>query len=383
MFLELLLSALFGTLAFAAGVRLGRVLLRRGATANNLFKGKTSVSLLALGLYMGLLLLALYVPQIQILPLEWRVSGMQITWTLMRVILMGFCGIGFIVSWHTARLQVIAVLLLGLVGIGSFTTAEAHFLAPIYASLENNLRPNGVFQQTSSSSCAPSALATVLRLWNIEATESSVARLAKTSLLGTSMPQLIIAAHGFGMNGIELSPTWTQMQQINRPGVLATWLYSDTGRAPHAIALLGIDSTSIIIADPAFGEIFQVNKSDFLKRYWRSQYVPIFRPSDDRLTPAKAADYLHRLGYLPTSTATSAALKKALRAFQQAVGVPETSKLDSKTALLLSGLFLENAPRLDRLISHYAAAETIGVAKAIGISKKRDGEGTASAPLIK
>ena len=355
MLLEFFFTLLLGSLAFLAGVRLGRLLLQKGATADNLFKGKTSLSLLALGLYIGLLLLALYVPQIQALPLEWRVSGMRVTWTLLRVILLGFCGVACVVSWKTARIQVVALLLLGAIGIGSFTTAEVHFLAPIYSSLENNLRPNGVFEQTSDSSCAPAALATVLRLWGIDATESEVARLAGTSLLGTSMAQIIVAAQGFGMNGIELSPTWAQMQQINRPGVLATWLYYDISKAPHAIALLGMDKDSVTIADPAFGEIFQVNKREFLDRYWRNQYVPIFRPNDDRPTPAQLGDYLHRLGYLPTAAATPDGLESALQAFQHTVGVSETGKLDRETALLLSGSFAasgdalpRNAPRLDR-----------------------------------
>jgi predicted double-glycine peptidase len=377
MLLEIFFTVVLGALAFLAGRRLGRLLLQKGATANNLFKGKTSVSLLALGLYIGLLLLALYVPQIQALPLEWRVSGMRVTWTLIRVILLGFCGVACVVSWQTARLQVIAVLLLGLIGIGSFTATEVHFLAPIYQSLENNLRPNGVFEQTSDSSCAPAALATVLRLWGIDATESEVARLADTSLLGTSMPQLIVAAQGFGMNGVELSPTWAQMRQINRPGVLATWLYYETSKAPHAIALLGMDKDSVTIADPAFGEIVQVNKREFLDRYWRNQYVPIFRANDDRLTPAQMGDYLHRLGYLPTASVAPAVLTSALQRFQRAVGVSETGKIDRETALLLSGSFLGsnpadhhsadinsagnhsagNAPRLDRPLLQQTAEQ--------------------------
>ena len=62
MLLEFFFTLLLGSLAFLAGVRLGRLLLQKGATADNLFKGKTSLSLLALGLYIGLLLLALSDP---------------------------------------------------------------------------------------------------------------------------------------------------------------------------------------------------------------------------------------------------------------------------------------------------------------------------------
>ncbi|GAB4368488.1 MAG: hypothetical protein Kow00121_07650 [Elainellaceae cyanobacterium] len=346
MWIEAIFTLLLGILAFSWGKRFGRLLLRKGATANNLFKGKTSVSLAFLGLYIGLLLLALYVPQFQVLPLEWRVYGMRVTWTLMRVMLLGFCGVAFIVSWRTARLQVIAVALLCVLGLGGFTAAEAYFLAPIYASLHDHLMPNGIFRQTSSSSCAPSALANVLRVWGINATESGVARLAKTSRLGTSMPQLITAAHGFGMDGIELYPTWEQMQQINRPGVLASWLYSDYGKAPHAIALLGIKDQAAIVADSAFGEIYAVPRPQF-EKIWRNEYVPIFRPDALFLSPVAATTYLHQLKLLPTADYSPEALKAGLEQFQQAMGIPVTGELTPETVLMLSGPFLSDVPTLE------------------------------------
>jgi predicted double-glycine peptidase len=347
MILEIIITLLLGMLACVWGIRFGRVLLRKGATADNLFKGKNAVSLLFLGLYIGLLLLALYVPQFQGLPLEWRVYGMRVTWTIMRVTLLGFCGLALIVSWHTARMQVIAVMLLGLIGLGGFTLAESYFLAPIYASLKDNIQPNGVFWQTSNSSCAPAALATVLHRWGLDATESSVARLAGTSRLGTSMPQLIVAAQALGMDGIELSPTWEQMQQVNRPGVLAAWLYGNGSKAPHAIGLLAMDANTATIADPAFGDIFEVPRSRLME-IWRGQYVPIYRDTDTVLTPAQTADYLKRLGYLDrASTPSPKMVKLAIQHFQDAMGVNATGKLDAETALLLSGPFLTGVPTLN------------------------------------
>ncbi|MBF2003145.1 MAG: peptidoglycan-binding protein [Synechococcales cyanobacterium M58_A2018_015] len=345
--LETIVTLLLGTLAVAWGMRLGRVLLRKGATASNLFQGKNAASMAFLGSYMGLLLLALYVPQLQALPLEWRVSGMRVTWTLIRVMLLGFCGLAWVVSWKTARLQVVAVVLLGLLGLGSFLAAEAYFLAPIHASLHDNLLPNGIFQQTSNSSCAPAALATVLRRWGIEATESSVAEAAGTSRLGTSMPQLIVATQAIGMDAIELAPTWEQMRRINRPGVLATWLYSETGRAPHTVSLLAMTQNTVTIADPAFGKFYELDPAQF-EHVWRHQYLPVFLPEDRTLAPDRAADYLRRLGYLDAATPlTPDRLQQAIQQFQTAVGVNVTGNLDPATALLLSGPFLANQPRLD------------------------------------
>jgi predicted double-glycine peptidase len=315
--------------------------VRKGATANDLFQGKNSASLAFLLLYLGLILVALYLPQLQSLPLEWRVYGMQVTWLILRVTLLGICGVMLVVSWRTARLQVLAVVLIGGLGLAGFSAAEGYFLQPIYSSLHDNLKPNGIFQQTSSSSCAPSALATVLRRWGLDATESGVARLAGTSRLGTSMPQLIVAARSLGMDGMELSPSWEQMQQINRPGVLATWLFGENGKQAHAVALIGIDREMAAIADPAFGRIYYVRRSQF-DRIWRRQYVPIFRPTDLLLTPAQASDYLQKLGYMRASDALSSAVQR----FQNAMGMQATGELDEETVLLLTGPFLQSVPTL-------------------------------------
>ena len=45
------------------------------------------------------------------------------------------------------------------------------------------------------------------------------------------MPQIIVAARALGVNAIELAPTWEQIQQINRPGVLAVWLFDGLSEA--------------------------------------------------------------------------------------------------------------------------------------------------------
>ncbi len=342
MLIEGIVTLLLGWFAFRWGIQFGRFLLRKGATANDLFKGKTALSLLFLGLYIGLVVLALNVPQMQVLPLQWRIYGMQVTWTILRVVLLGFCGLAFIVSWKTAQSQVIAVALLGLIGLGGFTAAEAYFLAPIYPELHDNLQANGVFKQTSMSSCAPSALATVLRRWNISATESSVARLAGTSRLGTSMPQLIQAARALGMDGIELSPTWEQMQWINRPGVLGVWLMDGPRKLPHAVALLAMNDQLMAIGDPARGKIYILDRAQFAE-IWRQEYVPIFRRGETAITQTQAMDYLQQAGF---ANQTPQDFKQVLQQFQQAVGIQPTGYLDTQTTLLLMGSFLEGVPTL-------------------------------------
>ena len=338
--MEIIVTLVLGSVLLVWGMRFGRVLVRSGVTANDLFKGRNAIALLFLGFYFGLLLLALNLPQMPVLPIEWRVHGMRVTWTLLRVMLMGVCGIGLTISWQTARSQVIAVILIGCLGLAGFTGAESYFLAPIYADLVDNLQPNGVFRQTSNSSCAPAALATVLRRWGMDATESSVAREAGTSRLGTSMPQLIVAARALGIQAIELSPTWEQIQQINRPGVLAVWLFDGPRKLPHAVALLAMNDNVAVIGDPARGRIFYLDRPTFAK-IWREQYVPIFRSADILLTDKQAIDYLTKLGY------NSGNLQADIERFQKDKKIKVSGKLDRMTELMLSGPFLEGAPRLD------------------------------------
>ncbi|MGI0489218.1 cysteine peptidase family C39 domain-containing protein [Pantanalinema rosaneae CENA516] len=352
--LEFIVTMLLGGLAFRWGISVGRVLLRKGATANDLFKGNPLLSVLFLGLYIGLVVLALNVPQLPVLPIEWRVYGMQITWSILRIVLLGFCGLAFIITWKTARLQVAAVALVGLLGLAGFGASESYFLSPIYPELANNLQPNGVFQQTSMSSCAPAALATVLRRWGIEATESSVAKLAGTSRLGTSMPQLIVAARELGMEGAELSPSWEQMQRINRPGVLGVWLISGGRKLPHAVALLAMDNDRAVIGDPARGRIFVLDRQQFAE-IWRQEYVPIFRPGDEQLSVDRATNYLKTLGYLSPAAAD---IQPAIRKFQTAMRVAQTGNLDIKTTLLLTGSFLKAVPTLDTPFGTYSEQES-------------------------
>jgi predicted double-glycine peptidase len=335
--MEILVTLVLGSVLLIWGMRFGKVLVRSGVTANDLFKGRKAIVLVFFGFYFAGVLLAINLPQMPALPIEWRFHGMRVTWTLLRVMLMGICGIGLTISWQTARSQVIAVILIGLLGLGGFTGAEAYFMAPIYPKLVDNLRPNGVFKQTSNSSCAPAALATVLRKWGIDATESSVARLAGTSRLGTSMPQLIIAARALGMQGVELSPSWKQMQQINRPGILA---FDGIRQLPHAVALLAMNDNTAVIGDPSRGRIFYLDRATFAK-IWRDQYVPIFRAADILLTDKQAIEFSTKLGY------NYGNLPADIERFQKDKKLKVTGKLDRMTELMLSGPFLEGVPRLD------------------------------------
>jgi predicted double-glycine peptidase len=337
---EVILTLLLGTLCFSNGMRLGRLMLRKGATADDLFKGNRWLVLLAIGLYSGLVILAVNLPQWQGLPLVWRVYGMRASWTMIRVLLLGACGLGWAICWRTARAQLSFVLIVGCLGLLSFSLAEGYFLAPIYGQLRNDLQPNGIYRQTSDSSCAPAALATLLRWWGIpHATEVKVAQLANTSQMGTTMPQLIQAAQKFGMDGVELSPTWAQILQVNRPGILSVWLTDQFRKLPHAVALMAMDKDQAIIADPSTGKYYRLNHTEF-DQIWRREYVPIFPTDEDTASPLTMLDTLKRRGY------SSPSLSQAVQVFQRDWGLKPTGTLDAMTSLMVTGPSLQHQPTL-------------------------------------
>ncbi|NET49002.1 MAG: hypothetical protein F6K09_09810 [Merismopedia sp. SIO2A8] len=316
------------------------------------------------------MVVVLHVPQLQILPMEWRVYGLQITWMIMRSLLLGACGVAIAIGWHTARTQIFAIIMIGGVGFMAFVGMEHYLLTPIHGSLTHDVRANGIIKQTSDSSCAPAALATVLRQWGINASEPEVAQLAGTSRMGTSMPQLITAAQKLGMDGLELRPSWEAIQKINRPGILSIWLVDGNRRLPHAVALLGISQNTAIIADPADGKAYSVDRAT-LENVWRHEYVPIFRSEDILLLSQEARHYLAELGYIsppqsqgwPQSEPSQSQrndLKKALRQFQQDTpGLKRTGTLEPETILALTGPFIKGVPVLtyedesDRSVSDY------------------------------
>ena len=355
--MKIVVNGLLCLLLFVVGVRIGLILLRRGVTANDLFKSKTPLSLIFLGAYVAVMVALLHVPQLGIWPMEWRVYGLQATWTMMRAVLLGICGVAIAISWKTARTQMVAIILIGGVGISSFAGMEQYLLAPIHSSLSQDMRPYGIVKQTSNSSCAPAALATILNQWGIQTSEPEVAELARTSRLGTSMPQLILAAQKLGMDGLELHPSWETIRRINRPGVLSIWLLDGYRRLPHAVALLGMNRNTAIIADPAVGKVFRVDQ-DALDSVWRGEYVPIFRPQDMLLSQTEAKRYLSQLGYEIADTHANLGeeqnprnldqeFQATLRLFQKEnPGLSRSGKLDPETVLALTGAFLPDGPTL-------------------------------------
>ncbi|NER01029.1 MAG: hypothetical protein F6K30_30790 [Cyanothece sp. SIO2G6] len=350
-----MVNILLGFWAMVFGISIGWGLRRQGITAHNLFSRRRLISFLLLAGSVCVAVVILHLPQLPFLPLAWRASGMLMAWMVLRSLLFWIGGLAIAMGWQVAHRQLLVTLFTCGVGVAVLTGIEQYLLTPIYPSLSQHIDSQGIVRQTSDSSCAPAALATVLHQWQIDTSELEVAKLAGTSRIGTSMPQLIAAAQRLGMDGLELQPSWETIQQINRPGILSIWLMDGDRRFPHAVALLKMNRDTAVIADPAEGRAFMVDRTA-LEKMWRQEYVPIFRPHDLKLSPEAAQSYLANLGYdfqdiAPTSLGTlyhsAPHWQQALRQFQaDNPGLPKSGTLDTATILALTGAFVQQTPTL-------------------------------------
>lgn len=326
-------------------------------------KGSISFPLMMLAFYSCLAVVLLHLPHLKHWPLLWRAQGLNGTWFIVRSLFLSACGVAIALCWRTSRSQVMAIALIGSVGFGGCWGLEHYWMSPIYPSLNPSLTLQNVVQQTSESSCAPAALATVLKEWDVNVSEAEVANLAQTSRMGTSMPHLIIAAQKLGMDGIDLEPSWQTIQQINRPGVLSVWVKDGDRQFPHALALLKMSQDGAVVADPASGQAFRVKRQE-LEAMWRHDYVPIFKKTDVSLSKHQALEYLtndskaqrhHKSGWM-NARFRGNPLPSKLSRFQAKNKLHRSGKLDTATVLALKGPYIQNEPVLRE--AHYSMTVT-------------------------
>lgn len=354
---DVVANLLFSILIFGLGLGAGCWLLEICRGSDD-FRDKMPCSFWILALYGCLAVVLLHVPHLKIWPLVWRIQGLNFIWLIMRSLLLSACGLAIALCWRTSRNQAMAIALIGAIGFGGFWGLERYLMSPIYPSLDRMLTVHSVVQQTSDSSCAPAALATVLRQWNIDISEAEVAKLAQTSRMGTSMPHLIFAAQQLGMDGLDLEPSWQTIQQINRPGVLSVWVEEGDRRLPHALALLKMSHDEAVVADPALGKAFRIKRRD-LEAMWRHDYVPIFRQTDVALSERQALEYLTRLSnakrqadsWFIQAVSRGNILTRQLSDFQQQNRLKRSGKLDAATMLALQGPFIQDGPVLKAWMS--------------------------------
>jgi hypothetical protein len=147
---------------------------------------------------------------------------------------------------------------------------------------------NGVILQTTGVTCAPASLSNILKLYGVVLSESDAARVMRTTYFGTLVKQTIDGARrvGFSQPRFE-SLTLAGISPNDEPMILLVKLFGEWDR--HAVALLGVTSETLIIADPLKGLVRQP-KIGF-DREWRGAVIRMGPSSSSGLGSVRLGDF--------------------------------------------------------------------------------------------
>lgn len=110
---------------------------------------------------------------------------------------------------------------------------------------------DGVCLQSTPSTCGPSSVASILRLFNVEETEKTLALEAYTSARGTENWYLARALRrrGFPVRYVVLERPVAELPFPSVAGVVLP------GGAGHFISILGETATAYVVGDPMLGKV--------------------------------------------------------------------------------------------------------------------------------
>jgi hypothetical protein len=209
---------------------------------------------------------------------------------------------------------------------------------------------NGVTLQSKGYSCVPASLATLLRRWGYEITESEAAfALHTTRRRGTDLKEIPRALErlcpGAGMQAILIHTDFEELRRLDVPVLLQGWIAYN----PHSTALLGMTDTEVIVGDPISGIVRCTPERWKRTSRWNGDAVLVapdflhtFYPGDPDPRAHRLFEALQNLG----CTGDAA----WIRAFQDDHGLEPLGCLDWKTILVLDGLTgPPERPRLSHL----------------------------------
>lgn len=269
----LVAAALGGLAAFAAGAWLRR----RGVTAANALDGRQTEAYVVLVL-LGAAAALLFQPTLRaMLPLPIVLWLQHLLWPAMGVLALSsaFLLLGLESGgWRDpARRRALLSGGIGLVAVSALVLSRS---LPVASRLRDTVTPDGVVLQTSPSSCAAAAMATLARTVGLDPamSERAMAARAGTTLLGTSTLGELRALRSIGSRAVFVRRLSADSLRLRRqPALLHVEEPVAGQRISHAVALIGYDEArgEFIIANPLYG--IQRRTAAALDDYWLGEAV--------------------------------------------------------------------------------------------------------------
>jgi hypothetical protein len=163
---------------------------------------------------------------------------------------------GLIQAWTIRKGLRLRTLVPGLLLAGLFVPYMKPVIAPLdLTKLAAECR-DGVCLQSTPATCGPASVASILRMFNVEETEKTLAREAFTSAGGTENWYLARALRrrGFSVRYVVVDRPVAELPFPSVAGVLLP------GGIGHFISILEETDTTYVVGDPMYGRV-NVSKS--------------------------------------------------------------------------------------------------------------------------
>lgn len=144
------------------------------------------------------------------------------------------------------------------------------YARPVHARLRDERTPDGIITQTSGYSCAAAASANYLRLLGRPATEKEMARLAGTTILGTSPGEVIRALRRKGVRAHKERITADALCARPGPAILLVD-FPGLGPLSHAVTYVRCEGDHLLLYDPIHGAD-RVTRGQ-LAGFWRGHVI--------------------------------------------------------------------------------------------------------------
>ncbi len=224
----------------------------------------------------GLVFYALYAAQVHEYALCWVEGYVQQTGMVITKALLAFL-FAFLWVMHPDRARLKRSLYTLIPAFLIISGVELFLLWPMAAALEGEtISKSGVVLQSTGFSCAPTALATTCRAWGRRVGEREGTLAVGAGMGGSFDDEIARGAIALGFP--EARPIRTTLAEIasaDLPLVISI-KYLDTWDL-HAVALLGLSSTTVTLADPMVG--FRYIPIASFPDLWRGKGVYLGRPS--------------------------------------------------------------------------------------------------------
>lgn len=185
----------------------------------------------------------------------------------------------FVMQWvlATDRARLKRALWAIIPSILIMTGVEFYGLWPMALQVNESLiNRQGVVIQTTGFTCAPASLATVMRLYGKPMTEASASVFVGAGMGGSFDDEITRGAIAVGFP--EAAPWTTTLDAIaseDMPLIISIRFHDAWDM--HAVALIGLSSTTVTLADP-MGGLRRIPREKF-HEHWRGRGVRLGRPA--------------------------------------------------------------------------------------------------------